>query len=296
MMRPLLRALLILIPAIPAGAILMAPAPAQAGIEDCGDIYIEAGAECEVVPPGADCDVQCTPLSVRAACAARLYAECDADCTADPVVNCTTDCQGSCQVDCDADPGRFDCRAACQADCDGSCEASCSSDDSQCQASCQATCSASCDAQCEVVPPSAECEAQCEACCDGYCEADANIECQITCQASGYVDCELDVEGGCRAACDLEEGALFCDGQWVDHGGNLEDCIESLEDLLDIRVEGYVRGDCDGNECEVEAGGTFSCGVGATGAGGAAASWTLIGLALLIGAGRRRKAMRGPRP
>ena len=144
-----------------------------------------------------------------------------------------------------------------------------------------------------MVPASAECDARCEASCSGSCEADANIDCQVDCQASGYIDCRLDVQGGCEAACDLQEGALFCDGQFIDHGDNLVECIESLQDLLDIEVEGYVRGECDDNSCEGEAGGALSCGVGRS--GGAAGGGILIGLAALAGVRRRRTGRGGAR-
>jgi hypothetical protein len=288
-----MRPLLLLAPTALVGAVLLPPAQANAGIQACGDIFVEAGAECELVPPGANCDVRCTPLSVEAACAAQLQIECAGQCSADATIDCAATCQGSCEADCTVDPGRFDCRAACQADCDGSCRATCATNDGECQASCQATCSASCDGECEVVPASADCSAQCEASCSGYCEADANIECQVTCQSSGYLDCRVDVEGGCEAACDLREGALFCDGQFIDHDDNLVECIDALEDLLDIRVEGYARGECDDGVCEGEAGGSLSCGVGRP--GGAGGAWTLIALAALAGAGRARRRRRGAR-
>jgi hypothetical protein len=287
-----MRPVMFLVPAALIGVVLLTPTPARAGIDACGDVFVEAGAECEVVPPGADCRTRCTPVSVEAACAGELYLDCESDCTVDADVDCTASCQGPCEVDCDVDPGRFDCRAQCQSDCDVSCEASCSSDDSQCQASCRATCSGRCDARCDVELPEADCVAQCEACCTGFCEADASIDCQVDCQADGFVDCSVDVQGGCETACDLDEGALFCDGQFIDHGDNLDDCVEALQDLLDIEVDGYVRGECRGNRCEVEAGGTFSCGVGASDGGGAAAGWLLIGLAALAGTGRARRRSR----
>lgn len=284
-----MRPVLLLAPTALVGALLLWPARAQAGIDACGDVFIEAGAECELVPPGANCEVQCTPLSVDAACAARLTAECSGECTADPSVDCTGSCQASCEADCTAEPGRFECSGSCQADCRGSCTATCDDDDDECQASCRATCSASCDVECEAVPPSAECDAQCEASCNGSCEVEANIDCQVDCQADGYVDCRVDVQGECEAACDLREGALFCDGQFVDHGDNLIECIDALRDLLDIRVEGDVRGDCDGNSCEGEASGSLSCAVGDGSDEGGAAGLALIGLALVGASVRRRR-------
>jgi MYXO-CTERM domain-containing protein len=110
----------------------------------------------------------------------------------------------------------------------------------------------------------------------------------VECQAEVFVDCQAEVMGECVTQCETEEGALFCDGQYVDHGDNLDACVDQLKDLLDIDVSGFIDGECDDNSCEVDAGGTFSCGVGGTG-GGALAGWGLIGLAILVGVSRRRR-------
>jgi len=107
----------------------------------------------------------------------------------------------------------------------------------------------------------AQCEAQCEASCEGSCEAQANIDCQVDCQAGGYVDCKADLQGGCEAQCERPEGALFCDGQYVDHGNNLEECVAALKAQLDVEVEGYAEGSCMPGSCAGEAGGSISCAV-----------------------------------
>src|SRR5688572_24224529 len=74
----------------------------------CGEIDLRAKAECTVVPPSAQCETMCTPITVRAACSAKLAASCDAECTKLPSVNCNVDCEAGCKVDCMADPGKFD--------------------------------------------------------------------------------------------------------------------------------------------------------------------------------------------
>jgi hypothetical protein len=162
----------------------------------------------------------------------------------------------------------------------------------ECRASCEATCSGDCDAQCEAVPPSATCDDQCGACCGGSCTAQANLTCQVDCQASGYVDCKANLQGGCEAECTKPEGALFCDGQYVDHDGHLEECVNALKDLLNIEVDGYAMGSCDGNSCEGEAGGTISCGSTVAPVNGfdgrTAGLVALLGLVLLGSRQRRR--------
>jgi hypothetical protein len=47
-----------------------------------------------------------------------------------------------------------------------------------------------------------------------------------------------------------EAGALVCGGQYVDHGGNLEECVESLRALFDIEAKGYAYGE---SECSGDA-------------------------------------------
>src|SRR5690606_2444098 len=134
---------------------------ARAGVEACGDIHVDARAECAVVVEGG-CVAQCTPPRMEAACAAELYADCQGQCDELPSVSCQGSCQADCEGQCEVSPGSFDCRAACNADCQGQCSGRCSSDDSECLASCEASCSGSCDASCEATPPQASCEPSCQ--------------------------------------------------------------------------------------------------------------------------------------
>jgi MYXO-CTERM domain-containing protein len=267
------------------------PRRAHAGIEACGDIYVEASAECELIPPGAECDVQCTPLSVQATCSAELYVSCAGECNGTATVECTGACDADCHAECDVDPGMYECSAECQTSCEADCSGSCAAGDAgaECRASCQATCSGHCDASCEGTPPSADCDAKCEARCEGSCTAEANFSCQISCQSEGFADCTVDAQGSCTAHCDTEEGALFCNGEYVDYGDNLDACVQALKDLLNIEVEGYAMAECHDNTCEAEAGGSVGCQIGDT--SGAPGLLALLGLTLLgFGAPRRRRA------
>jgi len=255
---------------------------ARAGVEACGNIHVEANANCEVLVEGG-CEAQCVPPRLEAACAAELTASCEGQCNELPSVECTGSCQADCDAQCIVDPGSIDCRARCEGSCEANCDAECGTD-SECHASCEANCSGSCESSCQVAPPEATCEARCEAACEGSCEANTNLDCQIDCQAEGYVECKARLEGGCETACTRPEGALFCDGQYVDHGGNLEECITALQARYGIEVEGYAEGSCQPGRCEGEAGGSVSCSVGRGGAG-------FIPFALMIalfGAVRRR--------
>lgn len=89
------------------------------------------------------------------------------------------------------------------------------------------------------------------------------------------------------------EGALFCDGQYVDAGDNLQECVAALKALLDIHV--YAEGDahCEGNTCYAE--GRAGCSCAASGApGGALTAFAgLAALGLLRRPPRSRRAPRG---
>ena len=272
-------------------------APARAGIEECGNIDIDANATCTLEVEGG-CEAKCKPLAVEAACAGQLELSCRSRCDVEADLSCTAACNlGSCVADCTIDPPRFDCTAECNlqadAECAGQCQAN--ADQSECEASCKATYSASCDAQCQGTPPSASCEAKCQARCDADCTAKANVDCQVDCQAEGYVDCKARVKGGCDVACSSPEGALFCDGQYVDPRGELQQCIDALRAQLDIQVEarGTASSDCAGNTCSGEAEGSASAscdlGPGAPAAGTPGALCLLLAAAGAVGARWRKK-------
>ena len=75
---------------------VLVASPAQAGIEACGNIDVEAHGMCELKVDA--CEVNCSPLNVQAACAAKLEGTCSATCPKTPSLTCT----GSCQADCQA--------------------------------------------------------------------------------------------------------------------------------------------------------------------------------------------------
>ena len=238
---------------------------AHAGIEACNNIEISGSAQCEVVVEGG-CVAKCTPVSFRAACSAELYASCDGSCKGSATVDCTASCKADCSAKCAVDPGKLDCRASCSANCGAKC-------DGYCGASAN--------------------KAKCEASCSGSCDAQANFDCQVECQADGFAKCEADLQGGCEAQCTEPDGALFCDGQYIDARDQLRDCLNYLEGVLQIDVEGYASADaeCRGNTCSAEAEAGVSC--AASPAGAPAGSWgafagVAAGLGLLVARRRRR--------
>jgi hypothetical protein len=87
---------------------------------------------------------------------------------------------------------------------------------------------------------------------------------------------------------------LFCDGQYVDHGDNLDKCVTALNAVLKTHVKGEAsaEGDCSGNQCkaEAEANGEVTCSAAPV----ANRTWPLGAVALFSFAGlllttRRRR-------
>ena len=231
-----------------ASVVAFAPLDAQAGIEACGNINVSASADCKVEVSGG-CPAMCEPINFTASC----YADCSGQCNVTADVGCTGSCEADCSGSCEANPGSFDCQASCEGTCGADCEANCS--DNQCVASCKATCEGECSGSCQGTPPSATCEAKCSASCQGSCKAEVNADCQVSCQGS----CSAELSGGCKAECEKPEGALFCDGQYVDHGGNLEECIAALNAILNVKVDASASASCSGNSCEAEGEVSASC-------------------------------------
>jgi hypothetical protein len=92
------------------------------------------------------------------------------------------------------------------------------------------------------------------------------------------------------------KGALFCDGQYIDHGGNLDRCVSALEAALDLEVMAEASGEAscgDGDGCHAEgraSASVSSCSVRAPGRDGAPRSMLFAGLWVLAGLiGLRRR-------
>jgi hypothetical protein len=298
---------------------LLASGAAHAGISDCGDINVEAEAQCEVDVSGG-CNVQCTPLSFQAACEAQVDAECEfGGCEVEVDGTCAVDCQASCEGKCEVDPGSFECEGECSASCEGECSANCETHaeaecaasteegrasceaeaSAKCSTECSGHCEASCQGSCEGTPPSAECSGKCEASCEGECNVRVQAECQLECQTNLRASCQTELQGHCEAECEAPEGALFCNGQYVDHGGHLKKCVAALDAYLKahVKTSGSASSECTGNECEAEAEGKVeaSCAMGAGPASPVRrVGWLGAGALVLAGAMRRvsRRAAR----
>jgi MYXO-CTERM domain-containing protein len=274
---------------------------ARAAFESCGDINVQANAECKVEVQGG-CKLHCTEPQLEVACSAQIETTCTGKCDAKADVSCTGACDlAGCKAKCDVDPGKFDCEGQCNVDADAKCDAQCQAEAAgskahgECVASCKASISAECHGSCSGTPPQADCEAKCQASCEGSCTGEARADCWINCQSDGYAACETELKGKCEGQCDKPEGALFCDGNYVDTGDNLQKCISDLDAWLEAHVDasaqGTSMGECTGNTCQGEAEGKASASCATVPGGPASAGIALFGMVLAGAAiGRRRRS------
>lgn len=241
------------------GAAIVAAAlcstPARAGIPECNDLRLENAFSCEI-RGSLDCEAGCEGLGIyKKACATELHTVCRDTCTLDPEPTCTDECTEQCSSDCDAGVNVI-CIHNCFDECVGACDASCSDadDPATCRASCEATCDGECDIQCEATV-NGSCYQHCIECCGGSCGAQANMTCQQDCQEEEFETCEYGLQGECSASCDAE-GALFCDGEFVMAGPEMQGCMDALiargimeveEALDDVVIETPSAGCSAGN-------------------------------------------------
>ncbi|HEX7451612.1 MAG TPA: hypothetical protein VF294_04980, partial [Polyangiaceae bacterium] len=80
--------------------------------------------------------------------------------------------------------------------------------------------------------------------------AQTSLQCQVMCQSDGYATCEAKLQGNCKAECQKPSGALFCDGQYIDHNGTVDECIAAIKAALptvtiDVSAQSSGSSNCD---------------------------------------------------
>ncbi len=243
---------LVALGAVIAGSLIISSTARAEDSNPCGNIGVSAEVTCSAEVEAA-CETKCTPASFVLACDGTCSGSCDETATTE----CTQECSPSCKTECETNPGSFSCEMNCSAHCESSCSGKCSThpDQAKCEASCRTSCGGECTASCTVVAPTETCTTQCETSCETSCRVQHNVECEVGCD----IDCTANLEGGCKTRCEDPKGAIFCDGQFVDTGNNLQECIdylESLEIAVDVSAWGSVTADAS-----TDAEGGFSCAV-----------------------------------
>lgn len=260
--------------AVAASTVLLVASSSFAQREDagpCGAFDFSAGLDCKIEVEGG-CEAQCTPISFKAGCTGG--------CTA----TATTDCTGSCGAQClaECNPELLDCFEGCHAECDADVQAQCEAKGgTDCAAQAVAQCDMHCETSCEV-PPS-NCQDHCVSCCNGGCTTQANFDCDF--------DCFAELKGGCDVSCSKPEGAIFCNGQYV-NASDIGACINWLLTEKGIEVEASASLECSGGDCNLESA-LDSCSMVAGVGPDVPAEESLFGLMLMglgIVARRRRRA------
>jgi hypothetical protein len=117
------------------------------------------------------------------------------------------------------------------------------------------------------------------------------MDCQTQCQAQGFAQCSANLQGGCQIDC-KGDGALFCDGQYVDQGGHAQACIDALNAYLKehVQVSGSASGNCTNGVCSGQAQGNakVTCQFAPPLGDSSAEALAVIGAAIGLGAARRR--------
>jgi MYXO-CTERM domain-containing protein len=108
------------------------------------------------------------------------------------------------------------------------------------------------------------CAPVCATACSGSCTGKANIDCQVSCQSDLYAACKPEVVEECKTECTNTGAAIFCDGQFLATGGNLQACADELEAEFNVTLDVSLSASCDDGGCEGSADGKssgFGCSV-----------------------------------
>ncbi len=240
-----------------------------ATLDACGGVWLEGLAEgsCEVVPV-QECETRCQTVSAVTVCAARLTTECNSSCTLEASVECEGSCGETCVGDCSTDVEQQppNCMGLCMSDCQMEATAGCEDTDKhgQCRSSGAHCCADRCRNECDQATETTTCEPVCTSACTGSCDARANLQCQVGCQAERFTTCEETVVEECNTECEQTGAAIFCEGQFLATGGDLEACANDLAASFDFQldVEIDIDVECSDGGCEAEGEGEGDAGVG----------------------------------
>ncbi|MCC6748162.1 MAG: hypothetical protein IT371_10915 [Deltaproteobacteria bacterium] len=228
------------------------PGIARAGaLEACGNVALGPSVQCEVEPPGVQCETRCTPVNMEVSCAKELFKECGPQCTFQVVEEEVQVCSSNCVTECEGNPGSFSCTASCGGKCAADCSAKCSTsaNQSQCRASCNASCTGYCDVECKAVLPSMTCQQKCQPACRGVVVSRVNMDCQLKCHTvERYTNCSTRLTGGCKSHCRTNDGAIFCDGQFIEYANSFQQCLDALKK---IQIKVNIRAAIDVSGCAV---------------------------------------------
>ncbi|MDB4989965.1 MAG: uncharacterized protein JWN04_5143 [Myxococcaceae bacterium] len=225
-------------------------ATARAELTECGGIYLSSDSKCEYRKQ-QECTTTCMPETVQTSCVAKVYKGCETSCNVSSSSTCTSGCSASCTTDCQtqaATPTPKDCMGLCVSGCQDDCKQG-----GEHGACCSHNCSERCEHECKGMPAPvaqpAQCGTTCTNACAGSCTAQANTDCQIACQDQMYTECQTEEIQVCQTTCMDGDGAIFCDGQYVD-ADDRTSCAKQLKSDLKIDVAVSAITDAAGTVAE----------------------------------------------
>ena len=274
---------------------------ARAELTECGGIYLRSDSKCEYRKQ-QECMTTCMPETVQTSCVAKVYKGCETSCTVSASTSCTTGCSASCTTDCQtqaATPAPKNCMGLCVSRCQDDCKQG-GAHGACCGHNCSARCEQECKNMPEPVAQPAQCGTTCTNACSGSCTAQANTECQITCQDQMYTECQTEEVQVCQTTCMDGDGAIFCDGQYVD-AEDRPSCASQLKTELKIdvaikavtNVAGDVADATKNTAASTKKKAKGMCSVGLIGGGSELSGLGLVGgVAGALAFGRYRKRRR----
>ena len=258
--------------------VALASPSAEAAVA-CGLIDGRTLEQCTVVNTKTECTEKCEPVNMVKVCSTK----CDVGCTKTATTSCKGGCETECIKQCTPDPTKYDCKVACTDTCSAKVMIHCktSIDEAKCIVKAKASCSQTCEEKCKPLPATETCVNKCGTSCNASCTVEENTTCNVDCETS----CTTQVKGACVSKCSTTQGALFCNGQYIDGGADLTGCITEIEGA-GKKVAGWVKVSGQG-DVTVTKGGDSMCSTSRT--PGSYWGAAMIGAFVALGAVRRRR-------
>lgn len=80
-----------------------------------------------------------------------------------------------------------------------------------------------------------DCTNKCKTSCGASCTVQSDTDCSVACET----ECTTQTKGACTTKCTTTEGALFCDGQFINPSVDLSKCVTEIESVGQ-KVAGWV--------------------------------------------------------
>jgi len=218
-------------------------------LDKCGGVYLSADSKCEFKPV-QECMTSCATTSVEQACAQKTSTMCSASCTTTDTTTCVKTHSDSCSKECDTITEKSS-HEVCTTECVDSCTADAvkrkdfGGDRDKCHQNCAQNCNTSCE-KCSETDQKTDCTTKCMSVVENECTEEVNRDCLLSCQTDNYTSCETDTVNTCTTTCHDKQGALFCDGQFID-ADDLQACADQLAAEFSFSIDITAHATVNGN-------------------------------------------------